>query len=364
MARLSPFELGQIKAHLHHGLGPTSIAGLVVKSDGTHVSVQGVCDAKRKLEEDPTWRGERAAGSGRPRKTDPATDRTIVREVFRQRGNAKVTVAFLKKKHPQLRPLSDSLVEERLRGAGLKYLRRRRKTLVPGQYKEARLSFAQRVKRMHAATLERWAYNDGTVFFLDRDEAEAESSRRAALGRPVWRRADGKDALYADCVGPSSYIKGQGVPVRIWGVLSNGRLHVAILPPKQPMNRWWYAWIVKRYFPYWLDGCDQLVQDYERCLRCEEPMQELRKLHVHVIQDYPKCSQDLNAIENAWNVLRQRLDATLPMHPESREDFITRLRVAVNWLNAHRSDQLMKFCRNQKSRADEVLLREGGRTSY
>ena len=170
--------------------------------------------------------------------------------------------------------------------------------------------------------------------------------------------------MYADCVGPSSYKKGQGVPVRIWGLLAKGRLHVTILPAKQAMNRWWYAWIVKRYFPYWLEGCDKLVQDYERCLRCSEPMEEMRKLSVEAIADYPKCSQDLNAIENAWNIVRQRLDVTLPMDMESRDDFIARLRVAVNWVNTHRSEQLWQFCTNQKERADEVLLRDGGRTSF
>ena len=217
---------------------------------------------------------------------------------------------------------------------------------------------------MHDATLERWAYSDGTVFFLDRDAAENESSKRAALGRFVWRHADGKDALYADCVGPSSCTKGQGVPVRIWGLLAKGRLHVAVLPARQAMNRWWYAWIVKRYFAYWLDGCDKVVQDYERCLRCPEPLAELRKLSAQLIYDYPKCSQDLNAIENAWSVLRERLDATLPVAMESRDDFIVRLRAAIDWVHVHRSEQLWKFCTNQKERADEVLLRDGGRTSF
>ena len=275
-----------------------------------------------------------------------------------------VTVAYLKKKYRALRPLSDSLVQDRLHEAGLQYLRRRRKTLVPGKYKDSRMKFAARVKRMHESTLKRWAYNDGTVFFLDRDDADAESSSRAALGRFVWRRADGKDALYGDCVGPSSYTQGQGVPVRIWGLLAKGRLHVATLPEKQAMNRWWYAWLVKRYFAYWLDGCDKLVQDYERRLRCVEPMVELRKLSVEVISDYPKCSQDLNAIENAWNVLRQRLDVTVPTEVESRADFLVRLRAAVDWVNAHRSEQRLKFCTHQKERAVEVLLRGGGRTSF
>ena len=93
------------------------------------------------------------------------------------------------------------------------------------------------------------------------------------------------------------------------------------------------------------------------------PMEELRKLSVEVISDYPKCSQDLHAIENAWGVVRQRLDATVPTGMESRGGILIRFRAAVNWVNAHRSAQLWKFCTDEKERAAEVLLREGGRTS-
>ena len=139
MARLTPFEIGQIKAHLYHDLGPSEIAEIVVKADGQPVSVQGVCDAISKLEADAGWRGERASGSGRPRKTTPALDRKIVAEVFRSRGSVKVTVAHLRKKFPSLRALSTSLVEERLHEAGLQYMRRRRKTLIPKQYKKQRM---------------------------------------------------------------------------------------------------------------------------------------------------------------------------------------------------------------------------------
>ena len=136
------FELGQIKAHLHHGLGPTAIAALVQKADGEMVSVQGVCDARAKMEADPAWRGERAQGSGAPRKTNRKEDVAITREVFRARGRTKVTVKYLKKTFPRLRTLSDDLVEDRLHEAGLAYLRRRRKTLVPEKHLRARVAFA------------------------------------------------------------------------------------------------------------------------------------------------------------------------------------------------------------------------------
>ena len=92
---------------------------------------------------------------------------------------------------------------------------------------------------MRQSSLDKWAYSDGTVFYIDRTVEENESTQRAALGSSVWRRADRKDALWKDCIGPSGYSKGQGAPVRVWGVLAAGYLSVTILPADQIMNRWW-----------------------------------------------------------------------------------------------------------------------------
>ena len=97
-AQLTPFEIGQIKAHLHHGVGPAEIARIITKLDGHHPSQPSVSDAAEKLREDPSWRGERQSGSGRPRATSPALDKAIVDIFFRHRGSAKVTVAFIKKR--------------------------------------------------------------------------------------------------------------------------------------------------------------------------------------------------------------------------------------------------------------------------
>ena len=364
MARLTPFEVGQIKAHLHHELGPTAIAKLVQKADGEFLSKQAVVDVTARLEREPSWRGDRAEGSGRQRSTTKAEDNRIRRAVFNNRGKVKVTVAYLKQIIPSLRSLSDQLVRDRLHEAGLQYLRRRRKSLIPTQYLEPRKAFAQRVCNMQQKTLDRWAYSDGTVFYLDRTAADREGTGRAALGSHVWRQADRSDALYSDCVGPSTYAKAQGIPVKLWGLLAKGQLHVTVLPADATMNRWIYADIVKKRFPDWLAGCDFIVQDFEKCLRCEEPLEEMRKQGLTVVPDYPKCSQDLNAIENAWKLLRERLSETLPTELESREQFIPRLRNAVRWLNANKKDTLLELCTNQKRRCSEVLRLDGARTRF
>ena len=103
---LTPFEVGQIKAHAYHGLGAAAIAPLIVRSDKSHPSLQNVVDVLHKLREKPAWRGERAKGSGRQRKTTRKLDKEIVRIVLRHRGENKVTVAFVRRQ--QLRTHPDS----------------------------------------------------------------------------------------------------------------------------------------------------------------------------------------------------------------------------------------------------------------
>ncbi len=85
---------------------------------------------------------------------------------------------------------------------------------------------------------------------------------------------------------------------------------------------------------------------------------------MSLVEGYPKCSQDLNAIENAWKLLRDRLYDTLPTGVESRADFCVRLRAAVRWVNDNCRTELLEFCTNQKKRARDVLELKGSRTKW
>ena len=182
----------------------------------------------------------------------------------------------------------------------------------------------------------------------------------------MWREAASKDALYKDCLGPSTYTKAQGSVVRVWGLLHNGKLHVRILCHGETMNRLVYTRIIKNDFTRWLRRARRpiLVQDYERSLRCREPLAALRDAGLVVSHMHPKHSADLNAIENAWALLRERLGETLPPHIEGRAAFVARLRSAVRWLNRNRRRAMLRLASNMKVRARDVKDNGGFRTKW
>ena len=178
------------------GCAPKAIVDEVEKEDGAPPSQQAVTGAIRQAEMHGgmSWDGEAAPMTGRPPATSVALDKQILRLVFKHRGRAVVTTKFVKKKIPSARKVSARTLSRRLCAAGLAWLRRRRKSLVPTEYKMARLQWAAWVAGCTAQTLARWAYTDGASFYLARTEAEHESKVRAALGLFVWRMANGSDA--------------------------------------------------------------------------------------------------------------------------------------------------------------------------
>ena len=373
---LSPFLRGAIFAFFLAGHTQQEIADEVEKPDGTNPTQPAVAQTIAEAQKNGglLWDGGVAAKAatlaGRPRSTQDALDKKIYKLVLKHRGRALVTVKFIKKKLLQARKVSDRTLSRRLVEAGLAWFRRRRKSLVPEAHKVARLDWAAWVLARTVSTLARWAYTDGTVFYIARCQSELESKARAALGPYVWRMANGADALYEDCVGPSSYAKAQGKAIRVWGLLVAGVLFITVLPVGEVMNRWTYAKIIKNKFPGWLRQVKIksafLVQDHERALWTDVAREAMEEIGINLLENYPKCSQDLNPIETAWREVRARLDVTMPSAMESRDAFITRLRTAVAWINNNRGDYLMHICSAQKAWARDVIEAKppGSRTKH
>ena len=188
------------------------------------------------------------------------------------------------------------LVEDRLHEAKLGFLPRRDKSKVSSEFLEERVDYSKSVKRKAPNTLLRYCYTDGTCWYLDKSEADFEQTQHAALGSRVWRRWDGKDALWEECIGPSKYNKAQGHPVRIWGMLACGRLHVQVLEEGEAMCEDLYVELIEDHFEEWSGGCDLLVCDFERALRTKYSVETLTKHGFTLVEGYPRSSQDFNAI--------------------------------------------------------------------
>ena len=367
-ARLDAFTRGVIWGLALVSTPRDKICELVTKKDGTAPTKRAVDDVIAKKRDKPEWHGEDAHGGRRKTLTEDQ-QKQLVDLVFAERGRAKVTVKFCKRRLKFLRRVSRQTVERALQHAGLRWLRRRPKTLVPAESKAARMEYAAWLQTRRQSTLDRFAYTDGTTFYLARSEAEFTDKRRLALGKHVWRMAGGKDGLWDANVGPSLYAKGQGLPVKIWGFFGNGRLEYYVLPKDgrktTNMNGDTYEWLVNCRFAQWRRACFgdgapvHLVQDHEACLWQDRNLRALRSAGCVVVQRYPKHSPDLNAIEGWWRVLRDRMELAAPAEHETREAFIVRLRRTVRWLNSNRWGDALALCTNQKKRAADVLALQG-----
>ena len=217
------------------------------------------------------------------RAVQPALDKQIIKLVFKKRGSVMVTIKYVQKMIKAARKVCSRTIGRRLGDAGLEWLRRRPKSLVPAAHKVSRLEWAAWVLGRTSATLTRWAFSDGTSFYLGRSENEVEQKTRGALGPFVWRHADGRDGLFEDCVGPSSYWKAQGMPVKIWGLLVAGFLFVWVLPQGKNMTGELYAWLVEHKFVPWLKKALGRrsrkgafpVQDHERALWTDQAQEAI-----------------------------------------------------------------------------------------
>ena len=141
--QLDAFTRGVIVGMAKAGAGPSEIAAAVQKSDGSHPSIRAVQNTVSKAAKDSTWRGQRKTGSGRTPVLSSSLLQRMTRLVFKHRGKAMVTIAFCRKAIPALRRYHHSTLCRALHAAGLAWLRRRRKRVVPQDSRLQRCAFAR-----------------------------------------------------------------------------------------------------------------------------------------------------------------------------------------------------------------------------
>ena len=125
--RLTPYLRGAIYAFFLAGYTLEQIEENIKKEDGTTPCLQTISNTISLCKEEGgfSWGGvlSSATGRGKPRATTSALDKKIVKLVFKERGRAKVTAAFVQKKLKETRKLSARTLQRRLETAGLAWLR-------------------------------------------------------------------------------------------------------------------------------------------------------------------------------------------------------------------------------------------------
>ena len=305
----------------------------------------------------------------------------ILKILINDVGKFKVTARYVKKKLPDLRAFLDKTIQRTFRRLGYAYRDRRRKAAIEAKYKPGRLSYAAWLLKQDQEYLNTFCYVDGTTFFLANDEAQHADKQRASLGRKVWRREDGSESLEDKNVGPSSYAKAQGKPVKIWGLLGDGHLEYFVVPEivdekgrkrSANMNGDRYEHMVKTKFKIWKKKMFPrkgkellpLVKDFERFLRQPRNLAAEKDAGFKTLKQHAKVCPDLNSIENAWDLLQDRLLLTAPVEHEPRADFVQRLRRTVNWMNENAREHMRGLCTNQKKRARQVIKLAGARCRW
>ena len=117
-ARLDAFTRGVIWGLALAGMPREQIRQLVSKKDGSAPTKRAVDDVIAKKKEKPEWLGEDTHG-GRRKILSGDQQKRLLDLVFAERGRAKVTVQFCKRRLKFLRRVSRQTVERALQQAGL-----------------------------------------------------------------------------------------------------------------------------------------------------------------------------------------------------------------------------------------------------
>ena len=158
-ARLDVFARGTVCGMRAAGATREEIAATVVKKDGSRPSLRAVDAVLAKKRAQPQWQGEGSAAGGRPPALSRSESAQLFDLVFRERGKAKVTVPYCRRRLPFLRKVREATVRRELLKAGLAYLRRRTKTAVPKEWRTKRMACCRWMLQQPAASLRKFAYD-------------------------------------------------------------------------------------------------------------------------------------------------------------------------------------------------------------
>ena len=287
----------------------------------------------------------RKPGSGAPRKTSSRTDTLLKREVML---NPSISAASLKKTHPDiLQNLTIRTIRHRLqKDLGLPTRRAAKKPLLTTAMKKKRLEFCQKYKDWTSEDWKKVMFSDESTFRLVRGE-----SRTVRRPRGVSRfdpRYTVKTIKHPDSV-------------MVWGAFSGGKGRVGLyfLPKNVTMKGSNYIDVLKEHLlSFWsIHECNYFMHDGAPAHRSKVVKKFLADTEIEIL-DWPGNSPDLNPIENVWNVMKNKVQASKPTNIKDLQEALKRL-----WINMDAS-YFAKLAESMPKRLQMVIKNKGNMSKY
>lgn len=287
----------------------------------------------------------RKPGSGRKKTTTPRTDKLLKREVLKHPSS---TAAALKKKYPLLLGnVAVRTVQHRLqKDLGLPARRAAKKPLLTSSMKKKRVAFCKKYEHWTRAQWKKVMFSDESTFRLVRGASQV-------VRRP--RNVSRYD--------PHFTMKTTRHPesVMVWGAFSGaeGRAGLYFLPKGKTMDGDTYHQVLKDHLIgfYRQQNCECFMHDGAPPHRKNKVTQLLAENNIEVLE-WPGNSPDLNPIENAWHIMKNKVAETQPNN-------INELKYAIERMWGQMEiEYFAKLAESMPSRIKDIIKQRGNMSKY
>ncbi len=329
--------------------------GLMLLKDGAsvtrvaanlHVSRRTICSLKQAAARLPdNTIPIRKVGSGGKKKTTERTNTIVKREVLL---NPSITAASLKKKHPMLlQDVSIRTIQHRLqKDLNMPSRRAAKKPLLTAPMMKKRIQFCKTYLHWTSADWLKVMFSDESTFRLVR-------AGSALVRRPPGASRYDSKYTVKTVKHPDS--------VMVWGAFSgiHGRGGLYFLPKNVTMRGANYLEVLQQHLlPFWhIHQCHHFMHDGAPAHRTKIVKKWLQDQHIPALE-WPGNSPDLNPIENAWNVMKNKIQE---QQPSSIPDLKKKL--LDLWVHMD-IDYFEKLANSMPTRLQKVIEAKGQMTKY
>lgn len=217
-----------------------------------------------------------------------------------------------------------------------------KKPLLTERIKKKRLLFCKENRKYNTND---WKY----VMFSDESKFERYSLRRKYVRRLIGMPLTYK---YTCCT-----VKQRGFSVMVWGVIKGDGTKKLIQCPNI-LNSQEYQLILKAGLLPDYDFDSLFMQDGAPCHRSKSTMAFLKNRDVHILENWPPQSPDLNILENLWAVLKQKVNST---SPKNKNELWTEIQKAWEEIDTKLVNTLYESI---PRRIEAIIKSRGGHSKY